>query len=127
MLKLLADATGRLEEVLTIERELTCVRGEIETAQGRAAMLQDLTDLATLIVTAVEAKPTPPPPPPPLTYLDKLVHAWNVSLDRLILFVQEASYILAGVISWLSLPAVGMMAFYVIRRWARARKVAKAV
>ncbi|MFO0906412.1 MAG: DUF4349 domain-containing protein [Pirellulales bacterium] len=125
LLKLLADATGRLEEVLTIERELTRVRGEIETAQGRAAMLKDLTDLATLVVTVVEAQPSPPPLPPPLTYFEKLAQVWSTSWERLALFLQGASFILVAVVPWLLFPAAGAVGYYVVRRLALARYAAK--
>ncbi|MFO0820055.1 MAG: DUF4349 domain-containing protein [Pirellulales bacterium] len=126
LLKLLTDATGRLEEVLTIERELTRVRGEIETAQGRAAMLKDLTDLATLVVAVVEAKPLPAPPLPP-TYLEKLVHIWKTSWERLIVCLQEASFILVGAIPWLSLPVIVFISCYVVHLWVRARYATRGI
>ena len=48
LLKLLAEATGKLEEILAVERELSRVRGEIEQAQGRLRMLKDVTELTTV-------------------------------------------------------------------------------
>ena len=56
LLKLLAEATGKLEEVLAVEKELSRVRGEIEVAQGRLRMLNDVTELTTVTVSVTEIK-----------------------------------------------------------------------
>jgi hypothetical protein len=39
LLKHLADSTGKLEDILAVERELTRVRGEVEQMQGRIKYL----------------------------------------------------------------------------------------
>ncbi len=53
---LLTDArarAGEMEDILTIYRELTAVRAEIEQNQGRLNVLSDLVGLATINVTLV--------------------------------------------------------------------------
>jgi hypothetical protein len=50
----LKASTGKLEEILTVERELARVRGEIEQSQGRLQKLTGLADLATVTVTIRE-------------------------------------------------------------------------
>lgn len=50
----LLDRTGKLSEILEVERELSRVRGEIEQAQGRLRQLAALVDLATIQVTLSE-------------------------------------------------------------------------
>lgn len=50
----LLDRTGKLSEILEVERELSRVRGEIEQAQGRIRQLSALVDLATIEVSLAE-------------------------------------------------------------------------
>jgi hypothetical protein len=54
LLQLLATRTGKLEDVLTVERELARVRGEIEAAEGRLRYLRTRVSLSTLTVTLHE-------------------------------------------------------------------------
>ncbi len=44
LLKHLADSTGKLEDILSVERELTRVRGEVEQMQGRLRFLANRAD-----------------------------------------------------------------------------------
>jgi hypothetical protein len=50
LLTLLETRTGRLEDVLSVERELARVRGEIESAEGRLRYLRSRVSLSTLTV-----------------------------------------------------------------------------
>ncbi len=54
LLQLLATRTGKLEDVLTVERERARVRGEIEAAEGRLRYLRTRVSLSTLTVTLHE-------------------------------------------------------------------------
>jgi hypothetical protein len=55
-LKLLADRTGKLDDVLAIEKELSRVREEVERFEGRLRVLQDLTAMTTVSLTIEEVK-----------------------------------------------------------------------
>ena len=46
--KHLEDSTGKLEDILHVEREISRVRGEIERMEGRMRVLKDLTSLTTI-------------------------------------------------------------------------------
>ena len=59
--KHLDESTGKLEDILAVERELTRVRGEIEQMQGRIRYLSNITALSTITLTATEIKTTPRP------------------------------------------------------------------
>src|SRR5262249_42003483 len=50
LLKHLADSTGKLEDILNVERELSRVRGEVEQMQGRLRFLADQTTLSTVTI-----------------------------------------------------------------------------
>jgi len=117
LVKLLSEATGKLDEILIVERELSRVRGEIEAAQGRAAMLRDLTELATLVVTVTEYRAPFVEPPP--TYLDRLAAVSWSSLSLLGSFLQQLTLIAVGVAPWLVFPLVGIAMYATYRRVRR--------
>ena len=53
---LLAKAAGRLDEVLTLEREITRVRGDVEQLQGRLHVLDSVTAMSTVNLEISEIK-----------------------------------------------------------------------
>jgi hypothetical protein len=57
LVDLLASRTGRLQDVLAVERELARVREEIERHEGRLRYLRTRTAMSTLAVTVHEARP----------------------------------------------------------------------
>ena len=57
LVELLATRTGRLEDVLAVERELARVREEIERHEGRLRYLQSRVAVSTLVVTVHEGQP----------------------------------------------------------------------
>ncbi len=54
LLKLLAEATGKLEDILMVEKELSRVREEIERMDGQFRSLSNKAELTTITVTAGE-------------------------------------------------------------------------
>jgi hypothetical protein len=63
LVTLLATRTGRLEDVLAVERELARVRQEIERYEGRLRYLRSRVSMSTLSVTVHEAAPLVNPNP----------------------------------------------------------------
>jgi hypothetical protein len=57
LLGLLATRTGKLEDVLAVERELARVRQEIDTQEGRLRYLRSRAAVSTLTVTVHEPRP----------------------------------------------------------------------
>ena len=57
LVTLLATRTGKLEDVLAVERELARVRGEIERYEGRMRFLRTRAAVSTLSVTVHEPMP----------------------------------------------------------------------
>ncbi len=57
LIELLATRTGRLQDVLSVERELARVREEIERLDGRLRYLRNRTALSTLTVNLHEPPP----------------------------------------------------------------------
>jgi hypothetical protein len=57
LIELLRTRTGRLQDVLSVERELARVREEIERMEGRLRFLKTSTSLSTLSVSLYEPAP----------------------------------------------------------------------
>ncbi|HUF27255.1 MAG TPA: DUF4349 domain-containing protein [Gemmatimonadaceae bacterium] len=57
LIALLANRTGKLEEVLSVERELARVRQEIERYEGRLRYLRTRASMSTLFVSVYEPPP----------------------------------------------------------------------
>ena len=119
LLKLLADATGKLEEILAVERELSRVRGEIEQAQGRLRMLKDVTDLTTVTVSVSEIKNYVPEEAP--TYLTRVRRAFGASTTVLVDTAQALSLVVVALVPWLPLPLLLVLLVLGIRRARRRR------
>jgi Domain of unknown function (DUF4349) len=79
--KILQERSGKLEDVLKIEIELSRVRGEIEQFEGKIRVLENLSALATLTLNVRERdKYTPPTPPIVADFQAQVASTWNGSL-----------------------------------------------
>jgi hypothetical protein len=94
LLKHLDKSTGKLEDILLVEKELTRVRGEIEQSQRRLKVLENQTALATVDITFHEIRS-------PLAFLENVQATFMNSLDRLISFGQAVALAAAAVFPWL--------------------------
>lgn len=116
LLKLL-QRTGKLSEVLEMERELSRVRGEIEQAQGRLRHLGSLVSLATIEIALsekVQVKTTSPWGQIPAAF----ENAWKDverSLAGALEWVLTSGVWLLGYFLPLALP---LIALYLIAGWA---------
>jgi hypothetical protein len=104
LLKHLSDSTGKLEEILAVERELSRVRGEIERMQGRLRVLTDLTTLATVTVNANEIKGYVPPQAP--TFSTRIARTFATSLASLQQFGEGLLLCLVALAPWLPFIAI---------------------
>lgn len=110
LLKHLTDSSGRLDEILTYEKELSRVRSEIERMQGRLAMLNNQTSLATVTVVAAEIhlaviappppRPLPPPPPEIPTLLEKVGRTFTDSLGVLQVLGEAVLLVVVAILPW---------------------------
>ena len=120
LLKLLADATGKLTEILAVERELSRVRGEIEQAQGRLRMLKDVTELTTVTVSVAEIKNYVPDQAP--TYVTRVRRALGTSTTAFVSTVQALSLVAVALVPWLPVPLVLVLIIVMVRRLRRRRR-----
>lgn len=111
MISLLATRTGKLEEVLAVERELARVREEIERYEGRLRYLRTRTATSTLTITVHERAPLVSATPGENILVDAFTNAWRN-------FVQ----FVAGFIAMLGfLIPLGVILVLVFKGWRKLR------
>jgi hypothetical protein len=123
LLKHLTESTGKLEDILAVERELSRVRIEIERMQGRLRALANLTTLATVTITASEIKGYVPPQAPTLG--TRIARTFAASLDSLREFGEGLLITCVAIVPWLPLIILGLWLFvWIVRRvMIRSRSV----
>ena len=75
--KILDERTGKLEDVLKIETELSRVRGEIEQLEGKIRVLENLSSLATLTLSVREREKFEPPRPAVADFPTQVARTWE--------------------------------------------------
>jgi hypothetical protein len=78
----LYDKAESVSDTLSIERELTNIRGQIEQVQGRIKYLDQHT-ASSQIILSVQPVARPAPPQPAWDPARVVAHAWNASLSIL--------------------------------------------
>lgn len=114
LIALLANRTGRLQDVLSVERELARVREEIERYEGRLRFLRTRVATSTLTVNVHERAPiiTPVAGDGPITVA--LRAAWRN-------FVGFVAALIASLGILVPLGALALAGWLVVRRWVRWR------
>jgi hypothetical protein len=110
LISLLANRTGKLDEVLRVERELARVREEIERYEGRLRYLSTRVAMSTLTITVHEPAPILGNNPGENPIAAALRRAWRNFIG-----------LLAGLIASLGvvipLALIGVAGWYGYRRW----------
>ncbi|MGQ0714642.1 MAG: DUF4349 domain-containing protein [Gemmatimonadaceae bacterium] len=114
LIELLGNRTGRLSDVLAVERELARVREEIERYEGRLRYLLNRVQMSTLTVTVHEAYPVVSARGETGVLGDAFKQAWRNFVG-----------FIAGIISLtgilIPLAVLGVVAWLVWRRWRPRR------
>ena len=111
LLKHLSDSTGKLEDILAVERELSRVRGEVEQMQGRLRFLANRTELSTITIEATEWKDYKPPVA--ATFPTQLGRTFFNSVDNLVAFGKAILLVVVALAPWLPLIVLGIF----VARW----------
>ena len=119
LVNLLATRTGKLEDVLAVERELARVREEIERYEGRLRFLRTQVAMSTLSVTVSEPAPVVGQPGSNVV-VEALKQAWRNSVT-----VVAGGIEMLGAI--LPVAILGVVALLIVRRWRGRRVTAPAV
>ncbi|WP_406695429.1 DUF4349 domain-containing protein [Singulisphaera sp. Ch08] len=115
LLKHLAESTGKLEDILAVERELSRVRGEIEQMQGRIRFLTHQSDLSTITITVMEVKNYTPPVSPTLS--TEIARTFRGSVGLVGEFARGLLLFLVAVAPWcVVIAVVGVPLWWLTRR-----------
>lgn len=109
LVQLLATRTGKLDDVLAVERELARVREEIERMEGRMRYLRARAAMSTLTITLHEPLPLPGTGPGDNVVVRAFERAWEN-------FVGVVAWLIAAVGALLPVVLVGGLAWAVLRR-----------
>ncbi len=122
LLKHLLDSTGKLEDILKVEHEITRVRGEVEQMQGRLRFLANRADLSTITITATELKNYTPPQP--VTLATQISTTFFGSLNALIALGESLLLVAVALVPWL--PVIVIAAFVAYRSYRASLKATAA-
>ncbi|MEI8375818.1 MAG: DUF4349 domain-containing protein [Planctomycetota bacterium] len=120
LLELLSKATGKLEEVLAVEREIARVRGEVEQMEGRLRVLSNLTTMSTVNLEVREIKGYVPEEA--VTYVTRVRRAWEGSTVALASTVQTLSILFVALLPWIGILLVPVLMIVFGLRMRSARK-----
>lgn len=111
LIELLANRTGRLQDVLSVERELARVREEIERYEGRLRYLRTHAATSTLTIAVHERAPiiVPVAGDGPITIAVR--QAWRN-------FVAFVAAVIASLGVLIPLGALAFVGWLAVRRWA---------
>lgn len=100
----LYERAQSVDDTLTVQRELTNVRGEIELVQGRIEYLEERTAFSRITLGIEPVARSSGPPPPAWNPADVAARAWRASLAVLQGFA--TALISALVFGWWLVPAL---------------------
>ncbi len=114
LIELLAARTGRLQDVLAVERELARVRTEIDQMEGRLRFLKNRVALSTLTVNLHEPQPLIGNTPGENPISAAVRQAWRN-------FVGFFASMIASLGVVIPLAALGLLAWFWFRLWRKRR------
>ena len=123
LLKHLDENTGKLEEILTVEKEISRVREELERMQGRMRVLKDLVSLTTVTLHVDEIKGYVPPQSP--TFAHRISRAFGTSWNALVATGQGLVIAGAALGPWMAVLGVPLATVALLAR--RRRRVSRTV
>ncbi|MEX2285121.1 MAG: DUF4349 domain-containing protein [Gemmatimonadota bacterium] len=118
LIRLLENRTGKLEEVLSVERELARVREEIDRMEGRLRYLRSRISVSTLTLTVHEPFPLLTQPGQNVV-LQAFVQAGHNFIELLSAFIASLGYLVP-------LGTVALFVFFGWRRFGPQRSVSAA-
>lgn len=117
--KVLDERSGKLDEVLSVEREIDRVREEIERIEGRLRYLNERTSLSTITLTVntrIDYTPTKQQ-----GFTARISSAWSNSLSQMQRAAESCVVALVGMAPWFPIWIAGLFVAYRIARFVLRR------
>jgi uncharacterized protein DUF4349 len=114
--KILQERSGKLEDVLKIEIELSRVRGEIEQLEGKIRVLENLSSLATLTLNVREREKYAPSAPVVASFGTQISRTWDSSMLSLVNLGKAIVLWTVSWAIWLPFLFVGAIVAWVLGR-----------
>jgi hypothetical protein len=112
--KIFEKSTGKIEDVLAVQRELSRAQGELERMKGRQRLLENLTALTTVTVSLVERGSFVPIESP--TFGTSISRTFSGSTASLLELGKGIVLVAVAVTPWLPILAIlGAMAWLIVR------------
>ncbi len=119
--KILQERSGKLEDVLKIEIELSRVRGEIEQFEGKIRVLENLSSLATLTLNVREREKYTPPAPVVAGFGTQISRTWDGQIHNLVDFGKAIVLWAVSWAIWIPFLLAGvLLAWILLRKLFRA-------
>ncbi len=115
--KILQERSGKLEDVLKIEIELSRVRGEIEQFEGKIRVLENLSSMATLTLNVREREKYAPPPPVAADFPTQISRTWDASLLSLVNLGKSLALWAVSWAIWVPFLLVFGFLAWIVLRW----------
>jgi hypothetical protein len=115
--KILQERSGKLEDVLKIEVELSRVRGEIEQFEGKIRVLESLSSLATLTLNIRERDKYAPAAPIVADFGTQIARTWGDSLLDLKNMGKSAVLWAVSWAIWIPFLVVAALVAWILLRW----------
>jgi hypothetical protein len=101
LLKILEENVSRLDDIRTLEKEISRVREEIERMQGRIRVIRDLAAMSTVKLQITEVHDYVAPAPVVLTFGDRMTQAFSTSWGLLVSCAQQCAILFVVLAPWL--------------------------
>jgi hypothetical protein len=118
LLKILQERSGKLEDVLKVEVELSRVRGEIEQLEGRIRLLENLSALATVTLNVRERLKYEPTPPVAADFPTQIARTWEDSVRSLVELGRKVILWAVSWSIWLPILGVAILTAWLLLRWS---------
>lgn len=117
--RILEERPGKLDDVLSVEREVSRVRQEIEVMQGRLRVLQDLTSYSTVSISVLEVPYQAPVPPP--TFGSLILQQWHSTSTNMQAAFQQLVLWSIAVGPWLVVISLPVTLIILMKRQFRVK------
>ncbi|MFO0959003.1 MAG: DUF4349 domain-containing protein [Isosphaeraceae bacterium] len=110
---ILEERTGKLEDVLAVEKELARVRGEIEQLEGSLRLLTNLSSLTTITITITQRRDYNPPAAP--DFATRIGRTFADSLETLRKTGEAVVLTLVAIAPWIPVLLVAALMLWAAR------------